>query len=116
MPFLADKPKEGYYRFVAMVKWEYGQDAEARKKLYSIFAKNLPLWEKDLIDRDSIRGYILTGERTMIIIGQTKSAAALQGFCASVSFESAMQVKFYHAAEVHELTEIAKTFTAPKAK
>lgn len=116
MPIIADKLKEGYYRFVAIVKWEYGQDTEARKKLYTIFGKNLPLWKRGLIDRDSIRSYILTGERTMIIIGRTKSAAALQGFCASLSFESAMQVKFYHAAEVHELTEIAETFTAPKLK
>ena len=93
--------KPGFYRFVVQFTWDFPEDAEAAQKLNQIFA-SLP----EGIDRDSIKSYYLTGQRTLLFIGATNSAMDLQRLCASVTFKSAIQADVFHAVEVHEVRKM----------
>jgi hypothetical protein len=93
--------KPGFYRFVIQFTWDFSEDAEAAQKLNQIF-DSLP----DGIDRNSIQSYYLTGQRTLLFIGATKSAMDLQRLCASVTFKSAIQADVFHAVEVHEVRKM----------
>jgi hypothetical protein len=99
MPFFpVNQLKDGYFRFIARFFWDMGQDDIARKRLISLF-DNLP----DGIDRDTMQGFYLTGEREIIFIGQAKSPMELQRFCTSVIYDAPIEARFYHSVEIHEL-------------
>jgi hypothetical protein len=99
MPFMPiHEIKNGFFRFIARFFWEIGQDNIARERLIPLF-DNLP----DGIDRDTIQGFYLTGEREIIFIGQAKSPMELQRFCTSVIYDAPIEARFYHGVEIHEL-------------
>jgi hypothetical protein len=105
MPFRpVDQLKEGYFRFIARFFWEMGQDDIARKRLIPLF-DNLP----DGIDRDTLQGFYLTGEREIIFIGQAKSPMELQKFSTSVIYDAPIEARFYHGVEIHELRKFYKS-------
>jgi hypothetical protein len=73
-----DFGKAGYVPFVAIVEWPAEERAAAIAKFYQAFPS---------ADRDGLQGvhaWNLIGRNTMIVIGWTNSAAALQKF--SISF------------------------------
>ncbi|UCE06972.1 MAG: hypothetical protein JSW07_02730 [bacterium] len=102
MPF--EELIKGYFRFIARFFWEIGQDDIARKRLIPLF-DNLP----EGIDRDTIRGFYLTGEREIIFIGQANSPMELQKFCTSVIYDAPIEARFYHGVEIHELKKFYKS-------
>jgi hypothetical protein len=103
------QPKPGFYTFVIQFSWDFQEDGEALQKLNQIFDK-LP----EGIDRNSIQSYYLTGQRTLLFIGATKSALSLQALCASVTFKSAIRADVFHAVEVHEVRKMMKETPAVK--
>ncbi|MBW2285698.1 MAG: hypothetical protein JRF65_14015 [Deltaproteobacteria bacterium] len=90
--------KEGHFPFVVMFSWDFEQDAEAVDKLGNIFDK-LP----EGIPRDGVQAFYLTGARSMVVSGYTKSPVQLQRFCSAMTFQSAIEADVFHAVEVHEL-------------
>ncbi|MCU0578742.1 MAG: hypothetical protein MUF69_04260 [Desulfobacterota bacterium] len=103
--------KPGYYHFVINFSWDFSEDAEALQKLNQIFDQ-LP----EGIDRTSIQSFYLTGARTLLFVGATKSALSLQTLCASVTFKSAIRADVYHAVEVHEVRKMMKETPAGKRR
>jgi hypothetical protein len=93
----------GYFRFVAIFTWTYQEDDMASKRLLQ--------WSKDGftkvgIDWKTTRGYLLTGARTVIVIGHAASPAALQAFSSLITMNTAIQATYYHALETNELPEV----------
>jgi hypothetical protein len=95
--------KEGYYPFVGIFNWDFTVDEAAGARFEEAFVL---LKESKDFDGDSMRGFYLTGERCLVLSGYTKSPVALERFCKSVIFNSAIEVNFYHAVEVHDLKAI----------
>ena len=101
--------KKGYYRFLGLLSWDASEDLLASEKL-NLIIKNMPKG----IDRETFQGYYLTGERTMVIIGQVDSnahggaAVALQKLSSMVTFGTNIEASFYHAVEAHELVGAVK--------
>ncbi len=101
--------KKGFYRFVGLMSWESSEDQLAAEKLH-LLVDTIPKG----IDRDTFQGYYLTGERTMVIIGQVDSeadggaAVALQKLSLMVTFGTNIEASFYHAVEAHELAGAVK--------
>jgi len=100
---------EGYYLFGAKFHWDFSQDGVAKNKFKDLFDK-LP----EGIDRDSMLAYLFTGERTMVVIGYTNSPVALQEFCSSVSHGTAIEARFSHVVEVHELANLTSNWPIEK--
>jgi len=94
---------EGYFRFVAEFEWDIGMDDDARRRFLPLFDK-LPRG----IDRETLQAYYLTAERRVIVIGQTKSSAALQEFTSAVIYNSPIDGRVYHVVEGHEMRDIFK--------
>jgi hypothetical protein len=109
--------KKDFYRFVGLLSWDPSEDQLAAEKLIHLI-KTLPKG----IDRETFQGYYLTGERTMVIIGQvdTKAvggaAVAVQKLSSMVAFGTNIEASFYHAVEAHDLTGAVKeTMKGPRA-
>ena len=102
MPLMV-KRKEGWCWFIAKFSWEKGHDEEARTRLMPLFNET-PAG----IDRDTLQGFYLTGEREIILIGQTNDPTALQRFSTSVIYEAQIDAKFSYGIEIHELQGIYK--------
>ncbi len=98
--------EQGYYRFVAMFTWT-GKDDEVALERLKPFVGHQILSQMD-IDPDTYQTYYLTGARTQLCIGYTKSAAGLRKFHSSVCFGTGIEAEFYHAVEGWESVQAAK--------
>jgi hypothetical protein len=95
--------KEGYFRFIATFTWEPAEDKAAAEKLFNII-KAVPKG----IDEDTFEGFYLTGQRTMIFIGQATSGESVQRLSSRVSQGNAVRVNISLAVHVNEFVEMLK--------
>ncbi len=89
--------QEGYYRFVVLFTWTGNEDTVAIQRLTPYIGHQFP--SEMEIDSDNAQFYYLTGARTVLVIGYTKSAAGLQRFCSSVIRNTLINANVYHAVE-----------------
>ncbi len=97
---VADLLTKGYYRFVVLFTWSGQEDTVAIQKLSPYIGHQFP--SEMEIDKDTAQFYYLTGARTVLVIGYTKSAAGLQRFCSSVIRNTLINANVYHAVEGYE--------------
>jgi hypothetical protein len=93
----------GYFRFAAIFTWTYQED--------EVVSKRLLQWSKEGFEKVGIKweftqGYLLTGARTVIVIGYAASPAALQAFSSLITLNTGIQATYYHALETNELPEV----------
>jgi hypothetical protein len=93
---------QGYYPFGLMLEWEHDYDAAAVTKLTNAFS-SLGATLGDDIPQDSIIGFFLTGERTLMFFGHAKSNIALQNFVTSITHGTPIKGTAYHVVEVEDL-------------
>jgi hypothetical protein len=98
----------GYYRFVAIFTWPPEADEVARQRFGQFLGQYNKTFfeqsEQSLEETDVIpqSAYSLTGARTVLVIGITKSAPGLYSFCSSIIFNANIHVNFYHAMDYDE--------------
>jgi hypothetical protein len=102
--------KPGHLRFVTLFAWGPGEDEVAAKKMY-LLSEKLP----EGIDGETFQAYYLTGERTMVVIGQAKSQVALQALTSRVTFGTELEPSVFHALEVHELRDVVEAIQGEKS-
>jgi hypothetical protein len=90
--------KAGYIRFIAMFSWEHTEDANALTRLVSVI-KKVPKG----IDEKTLNGFYLTGHRTMVFIGQAKSAEDVQVFSSMATFGIAIKPQISFAVDVNNI-------------
>ena len=95
--------KGGHYRFVAIFTWSGQEDKVAVERLRPYIGHKFP--EKMGIESDTAQFYYLTGARTVLVIGYTKSGIGLQQFCSSIIFGTDIKVSVHHAVEGYEAAE-----------
>ncbi len=104
--------QDGYFRFVAMFTWPPQEDKVARERFRQLLDRVDQLDEllagTGILPGQS-QAYILTGARTVLIIGYTNSGPGLYSFCSSIMFNTAIQANIYHAVEANELKKVFDT-------
>ena len=99
--------KAGYVQFIATFSWEHTEDVEAQGRLLNI-VKKVP----EGIDEKTLTGFYLTGHRTMVFIGQAKSAEALQMLSAMATYGNAIKPQVSFAVDVNRLVDmLGKSFS-----
>ena len=93
------------FRFVAKISWDKGQDGMAEKALGRLFDKKV-LPDSAGIHRKSMEGFLLIGEREVILFGQASSQENLQRFNRLITGDSQIEAKFYHGVDLHTLKEM----------
>ncbi|MBI4963823.1 MAG: hypothetical protein HY913_11155 [Desulfomonile tiedjei] len=97
-----------YYRFVVLFTWTGLEDNVAVQRLTPYVGHQFP--PEMEIDSESAQFYYLTGARTVLVVGYTKSGAGLQRFCSSVIRDTLINANVYHAVEGYEAAKpIPKT-------
>jgi len=91
-----------YQNFVAIFTWPPGDDKIARERLKEI-VKQIPE-EGPPQDAPVVPGaaYSLTGARTVLVIGRSRSESELYTFCSSIIFDSGISANFYHCVNFGE--------------
>ena len=93
------------FRFVAKISWEKGKDSMAESTLGRLFNKKI-LPENFGIHRKSMEGFLLIGQREVILFGQASSEKSLQQFNQLITSDSELEAKFYHGVDLHTLKEM----------
>jgi len=76
----------GYTPFVCIVKWT----PEQRQAAIATFLRGFTTPEGQGVQ--GVHGWDLIGRNTMILIGWMNSAASLQKFCASITYETGLSI------------------------
>ncbi len=87
------------YGFVAIFTWPPEADKVARERFGTILAQFQPDQNADVVPGAA---YSLTGARTVLVIGRSKSESALYKFCSSIIFDSGIDANFYHCVDFDE--------------
>lgn len=103
------------FRFVAKISWDKGQDGMAEKNLGRLFDRKV-LPKDDLVHRESMEGFLLIGQREVILFGQARSEESLQRFNRLITGDTELETRFYHGVDLHTLKEMYGTRTRPKKK
>ena len=90
--------KAGFIRFIAMFSWEHTEDADALARLLGII-KKVPMG----IDEETFNGFYLTGHRTMVFIGQARSAEDVQMLSSMATFGNAIKPQISFAVDVNSV-------------
>jgi hypothetical protein len=102
--------KPGHVLFIAMFSWEHQDDIEAQSRLLNIIQK-VP----EGIDEETLNGFYLTGHRTMIFIGQTRSAEDVQLLSSMATYGTAIKPQVSFAVDVNRFQSMLKNYFLAKA-
>ncbi len=103
--------KDGYSWFAVIFEWESSMDGVAMKKLM-----DYPEEIFHGIDRATFLPFYLTGERTMLLLGQSKSGAAIQRLTMAATFGTDISARAYHVMEAHDLMRMFNAGAAGASK